>query len=206
MNEGILDTAKDIWEYSSKLNENVYKFTDNNFKNYGYNITEGNSGGPLVNQGIDPKSFREYYNEPWFVLMVGFNINHSKSIGIRLQPTFDHEFQFKTCPFFYKLYKGISFIIDISGVRTTQSLEKRISENFPDLITTVEQAKKQFITDFNELVAGAENTRGYSCIFDTKDKKQMLSKILNSENLNQIYKLTGDESFLSQEAKDMFLF
>ena len=206
MNEGILDTAKDIWEYSSKLNENVYEFIDKGFEKNGYPLSTGKSGGPLINSGIRSDSYIEYYNEEWFVLIVGVKIENLKSIDIRIAPTYDHKYMFSTCPFFYKLYKTIYYSIDISGIRTTNSLEKRVNEEILNIVNKLEEAKKQFKIDFNDLMSKAENSRGYSCILDTKDKKEMLSKLLNDENLLKIYELTKDDSFLPQEAKDIFLF
>jgi hypothetical protein len=193
--------------------EDVLESMQDAFRENGFKISKKKTGGPVMGDGFKHNYFEVNLGSKFYYTLIYVNINKSnKILEIKTKATYGKDYGFSTCPYFYKLFPKFDDIISVANVKDQTDLWK-VCKNYADAVKpTIEYKFKVFKEEVNKMVMEYESkdgkNRGVTCMFDTKDKRDVLFEegIFDEDAKEQLYNLTNDEYFLPQEVKDMFIF
>ena len=185
-------------------------FRENKFK-----ISQKKTRGPVTGDGFKNNYFEINFGSKFYYVMIHVKINRpNKIVEVKTKATYHKDYNFSTCPHFYKHFKAFSDIFSVASVKDEADLWKVCKEYVDAITPSIHRDFEVFKEEVNKAVMGYEDTRtpklnrGVTCMFDMSNKREVMFEegIFDEESKEKLYNLTGDEYFLPQEAKDMFLF
>ena len=150
-------------------------------------------GKPPMGQSIDPRNFHGIKINDYMVAYV--YVNEYKDT-FKVYTTYNHRADYSTCP---QYYRAINLVIDYVLPDELEDLNNMFAATYKQ----IEEFIPKFEKEINDLVKSEKVNK---CVYENKTKRTSLLKILDSEAQLEIFRLTDDGRFLSDEAHDAFIF
>lgn len=182
------------------------------FREAGFGVSKKKTKGPVMGDGFKNNYIEVNLGSDVYYTMIHFKINKSnKIVEIKAKATYHKDYSFSTCPYFYKQFPKFEDVLSIASIKNQTDLWE-FCKHYADAVKpTIEYKYKVFKEEINKTIKEYKSedgkNRGIICMFDAKNKKElMLKEILDKDTQLYLYDILGDEDFLPQAAKDVFLF